>query len=218
MTKKNAIYSGFVAASLAEAAIFITATSYIQMAAAILLYIPLAYFAFKLFPRKSKASPESTTTLPIQEERIIEHTKPEEQGVEEIESVEIFDIDKRAFLKLIGVTGLSFFISSLFSKRVETQILGKPEEPGPTTIQDPIGNIINPAKHQPTDNYKISEVDFGINTFYGFIDRGEGWFIMKEDMNAGTYRYLKGDTNFHDNWNNRENLKYDYFNRVFSKS
>lgn len=28
----------------------------------------------------------------------------------------------------------------------------------------------------------------------------------------------KGDTNFHDNWNKRENLKYDYYNHIFPVS
>jgi len=205
-----AIYTGFVAASLADASIFITTTTNIQLVVAILLYLPLTYFAFKLFPRKTRFERSS-----VPEDSPIEHAPSEQHNVE---NVEIFDIDKRAFLKIIGATGLSFFISSLFSKRFGALIPGGAGQTGPTSIKDSTGSTINPAKHHPTDNYKISEVDYGINTFYGLIDGGEGWFIMKEDMNAGTYRYLKGNTNFHDNWNNRENLKYDYFNRVFSKS
>ena len=208
--KKMAIFTGFTAASLADATIFVTSTTYIQLAVAVLFFLPLAYFAIKLFPRKTRL--ESPTLQSPPKDISLEHTPSKQQ---KREKVEVSDIDKRTMLKLVGAAGISFFLSSLFAKRFGTNIFGKPEEPGLTTIQDPIGNIIDPAKHHPTDDFKISEVDYGISTFYGFINSGEGWFIMKEDINAGSYRYVKGDTNFRDNWNDRNNLKYDYFNRVF---
>jgi hypothetical protein len=218
MIKKTAIYTGFAAAGLADTAIFLTSTSYIQLAVAILIYLPLVYIGFKLFPRKDKVYSKAPNTQNIQtvkQNNLIDNTTSQKY---KNKKAEISDIDRRAFLKLIGATGLSFFISSLLTKRFESQILGRPEEPGKTFIKDPTGNIISPAEHYPTDNYKISEVDYGINSYYGFMDQAEGWFIMKEDVNAGTYRYIKGDDNFPDNWNNRENLKYDYFNRVFPKT
>lgn len=218
--KRVAIYTSFVAASLTDAAIFVTATTNIQLVVAVVLYLPLTYFAFKLFPRKARSEQPA-----LQKGNVPQHTVPTKDIVENaitqqhvIEDVEVSDINKRAFLKLIGATGISFFISSLFSRKLGTNILGRAEDPGMTKIQNPAGNIINPAEHHPTDNYRVSEVDYGVSTFYGFIDRGEGWFIMKEDINAGTYRYVKGNINFRDNWNNREDLKYDYFNRVFPKS
>jgi len=212
MFKKTALYTSFVTASLADAAIFITTTTYIQLTIAILLYLPLTYFAFKLFSRKSRFKPAL-----IQENLLVDQTSSNEYEIEK-GKVEISDIDKRAFLKIIGAAGLSFFISSLFSKKIGSNILGVSEQPGVAKIQDPKGEIITQAKHHPTDNYKISEVDYGIVTYYGFIDQNEGWFIMKEDFNAGTYRYIKGDANFKDNWNNRTNIKYDYFNQVFPES
>jgi hypothetical protein len=224
MIKKIAAYISFVLASLVDLSIFFTSSSYVQLAIAILLYLPLAYFAFKLFPRKTHSRRPNSSEQTMQES-VPSDSPPVAQPKNEIvnsnnienESVEITDINKRTFLKLIGATGLSFFVSSFFTKRFET-LLGKTNDSGLTGIQDSAGNVINPAKHHPTDSYKISEVDYGINTFYGFIDRGESWFIMKEDINAGTFRYVKGNTNFRDNWSNRQNLKYDYFNQVFPKS
>ncbi|MCL4387372.1 hypothetical protein M1307_03180 [Patescibacteria group bacterium] len=210
--RRIALYSGFVTASLADAVIFLTSNNYIQLVFAILLYLPLTYVAFKLFPRKTQS--ENLDVQTVSKDNTVDNTLSETSKPSE---VEILDVDKRVFLKLIGVTGLSFFISSLFTRKFGT-LPGTSEETGVTSIKDPAGNIINPAKHQPTDNYKISEVDYGIESFYGFIDENDNWFIMKEDSNAGTYRYTKGENNFSDNWNNRENLKYDYYNRVFSKS
>ena len=221
--KNIALYTGFVAASLTNAIIFITTTTYLQLAVAIFIYVPLVYLAFKLFPRKTRINNSTVHTVQIPDP--VEYTTPKPKPIEHTiseqdksEGVDIVDINKRAFLKLIGAAGLTLFISSLFSKKAESLILGKAEEPGATTLQDATGNIINPAEHYPTNDYTISEVDYGISTFYGFIDRDEGWFIMKEDGNAGAYRYIKGNAGFRNNWKNRENLKYDYFNRIFPKT
>jgi len=216
--KKIVIYTGFVITCLADVVFFLSTTTYVQLAIAIALYLILIYFALKLFPRKTQVESAAIETVPVApNDSTVELTPPIQDTSEVSEGVEILDIDKRAFLKLIGAAGLSFFLSSLFSKRAETLLLGKAEGLGLTKIQDPAGDVISPAKHHPTDNYKISEVDYGISTFYGFMDQGEGWFIMKEDLNAGTYRYIKGDSNFHSNWNNQEGLNYDYFNQVFPK-
>jgi len=209
--KRIALYTGFVSASLADAAIFLTSSNYIHLAVAILLYLPLTYAAFKLFPRKTHSENLAVQSTP--NNITIANTPSESQNTRD---VEISDIDKRVFLKLIGVTGLTFFISSLFTRKFGT-FFGRPEETGVTSIKDTTGNIISPAIQHPTDNYKISEVDYGAESFYGFMDENDSWFIMKEDLNAGTYRYAKGDENFSGNWDNRENLKYDYYNRVFAK-
>ena len=213
--KKLAIYSGLTAASIVDITTFLISTTYFQLVVAILLYLSITYLVFKLFPRKTRIINPTLPSLPNNVGSVGVEQSPSEQQIDK--ELEISDINKRAFLKIIGAAGISFFISSLFSRRAESLILGKTEGSGLTTLQDTTGKIINPAEHYATDNYKISEVDYGINTYYGLIDQAEGWFIMKEDMNAGTYRYVKGDTNFYDNWNNRENLNYDFFNRVFPK-
>jgi len=208
--KQIALYTSFATASIADASIFLSTTNYIQLAVAVILYLSLVIFALKIFPRRRRSPVVQT----VQKEVISHHSEPEQENRG---GVEILDIDKRAFLKIIGATGLSFFISSIITKRFGT-FLGRADESGTTMVQDSSGNLISPAKHHPTDNYIISNVDYGINTYYGFIDQGDGWFIMKEDINNGTYRYIKGNSNFDNNWNSRENLKYDYFNRVFPQS
>lgn len=210
--RRIAIYTGFVTASLADAAMFITSNNYIQLLLAIVLYLPLTYAAFKLFPRKNESENLAVQTVSK------DNTTDDNQSVMgKTDAVEILDIDKRVFLKLIGVTGLSFIISSLFSRKFGS-LPGSSEDTGVTSIKDLTGNIISPAKDHPTDQYKISEVDYGAESYYGFIDENDNWFVMKEDTNAGTYRYSKGENNFFVNWNNRKNLKYDYYNRVFSKT
>jgi hypothetical protein len=221
--RKITLYIIFALASGLVAATFVTTKNYLQLAIAIGLYLPLTYFAFKLFPRKNGSENGQTQKTIVQtnnpgtqtQQNIQPQSSPSYQNP--TKDVEILDIEKRAFLKIIGATGLSIFISSLLSKRFGN-FFGKSEGSGITQIQDPQGNLISPAKQSPTDNYKISEVDYGITTYYGFIDGGEGWFIMKEDLDSGTYRYIKGDSNFYDNWENRESLKYDYFNQVFPAS
>lgn len=219
MKRATLVYTGFTTAILIEAAIFITATSYHQLAVAILLYIPLVYFALKLFPRDSSLfnlfsqAPSPTKEVELETVEEDEEVKPVINKAKATNEVEISDINKRAFLKLIGATGISFFIASLLSKSFGS-FLGKGGS-GTTTIQDSSGKIINPAKLQPTDNYIISETAYGTNNYYGFIDQGSGWYIMKQDLTAGTFRYIKGENNFDANWSNRVHLNYDLYNKVF---
>jgi len=222
MIKKIALYTSFLVASFADAAVFLISNNYIQLVLAILLYFPLIYIAFKIFPRRTSFVEQ----IPIQKGNIIGSSIPIDNKMEQYpttqppstDDVEISDINKRVILKILGVTGLSFFISSLISKKFSSRVFGQSEEPSLTSIIDSAGNIIDPAKNRPIDNYRISEIDdYDIDSYYGFIDENDNWFIMKEDMDAGTYRYIKGDSNFPDNWNNRKNLTYDYYNKIFTK-
>src|SRR3990167_8756393 len=87
----------FIIAGLMVGAVFVTATSYIQLAVAIFLYTIFAFFAFKAFPRKNRMTflrkPVTTIRTPVVAEKV-ETAKRENVGIS--------DIDKRAFLKLIG--------------------------------------------------------------------------------------------------------------------
>lgn len=70
----------------------------------------------------------------------------------------------------------------------------------------------------PTELYKTSDVDDGHNVnYYGYTDVDGGWFILKEDLSVSpnTYRYVKGDINYANNWTNRASLTYDYFFNTF---
>ena len=201
----------FVIASLVVIVAFMTATTYIQLAVAIVLYPLLVYFAFKAFPRKTWRYTSKKPVTPI----------PTPKSTEKVEAaktdnVDITDIDKRAFLKLIGGAGLSFFLFSIFSKKAEGLFPGiAAAGPGTTLLKDTAGNKIDPAQSQPMDGYRISEIDDNAISFYGFTNKDGAWFIMKEDTDTGSFRYSRGDSNFPGGWANREHLKYDYFSNVF---
>ena len=203
----------FVIAGLVVGAAFVTATTYFQLAVAILLYPLLAYFLLKAFPRKNRVYPlkKPVTNIPppVKSEEKVTTTKTENVGIS--------DIDKRAFLKLIGGAGLSLFLFSIFNKKSESLFFKSLPGPvqGKVSLEDIAGNKIDPAQSQPMDGYRISEIDDNVITFYGFTNKDGAWFVMKEDTDTGSFRYARGDSNFPGNWTNRENLKYNYFSNVF---
>lgn len=206
MMKKVLIYSGLIVAGVLVVITFITATNYTQLAIATLLYPPLMYYVFKYFPAKSQNEPSEKLVVALQPVNNPDPTKRE---------VDIVDIDKRAFLKLVGAAGFSFFLFSIFTKKVEGLLLGNSTGSGSSVLEDRTGNQINPAEKEPTDGYKISEIDNNESTYYGFINKDGGWYVMKEDPDSGSFRYVRGDTDFPGNWARRENLTYDYFHNVF---
>lgn len=192
--RKILIYSSLAIISLGVIVMFVTATTYPQLAIAIVTYPLLVYLAFKAF---SRPKPLPAILKPVT-------VSQADAG--------IADIDRRGFLKLIGAAGASFFLSSIFSKRAEIPFFGRLSETAATGFPNPLANKTGSAS---TDDYRISEVDDGAITFYGFIKQGGAWFIMQEDTNTGSFRYAKGASGFPDHWANRENLKYDYYHNVF---
>lgn len=207
-------YSSFVIASTVVIVAFVTATTYLQLAAAILIYPVLIYFAFKAFSRKSVSYP-SKKTVTVIEEASVKPVEKVETNNEESTTGGISDINKRAFLKLIGATGISFFLLSIFGRRVETLLFSQNLLPAPASNGNLSPGQTNTPPASATDGYNISEIDDNIVGYYGFINKNGGWFIMKGDTNNGSYRYTKGESNFPINWNNRERLKYDYYDNVF---
>lgn len=203
--RKVLTYLGFIIASLIIILVFVTAQTYTQLVVAIVLYIPFAYFTLRIFPRKNWKAKVASIELPTK-------SAPKRETKEE--SVEIADIDKRAFLKLVGATGLSFFVFSLLGQGVQSLLFGRALGPGISTPESiPAGGTS--AQALPMEGYKISEIDEGSITYYGFINKDGGWLIMKEDMDTSSFRYAKGDLNFPASWAKRENLKYDYFYKLF---
>ena len=204
----------FVVVSLIVIAAFVTATTYIQLAVAIILYPPLVYFSFKVFPRKARSFPSRKPVTAIQSQSQVQSAEKAEPGKRE--NISITDIDKRAFLKMIGGTGLILFVMSIFNKNAGGLFPGiAPAGSGLTLLKDTAGNTINPAQNQPLDGYRISEVDDNIIAFYGFINKDGAWFIMKGDEDTGSFRYARGNSDFPNNWARRENLQYDYFYKLF---
>lgn len=206
-------YSSFLIACLVVIVAFITSTTYIQLGIAIALYLPLTYFAFKAFAGKTRGGvnfkkPLITIQLPTK--------SPEKIREDERKKVEVADIDKRTFLKLIGVTGLSFFVFSLLGRRVDSLLFGN--APGSNTGS--IGTI-NPGNQTGqagslTDGYKITDIDDN-NTisYYGFTNPDGAWLIMQQDTQTSAFRYAKGNSGFSQNWGNRDKLKYDYYYKLF---
>ena len=180
-------------------------TSYIQLGLVILLYPLLILFVYKFLTRRWRRRGEANETTTT--------TKT----INKIDSLGISDIDKRVFLKLIGGAGIFLFFFSLFNKKAEglffKSIPGSVS--GQVTLQDTDGNAINPAQNQPLDGYSITEIDDNTIAYYGFLSKDGAWYIMRADTINGSFRYTKNKTNFSDNWTNRENLKYDYYNYVF---
>jgi len=205
--------SSLAIASLVVITLFVSATTYPQLAVAILLYIPLVYVAFRALQHKTDKKPLPVIAPPIS-------VKPTEKAEAETdepikERVAIVDIDKRAFLKMIGGLGLSVFLLSIFNRRTGDLFSGTAQAPETIALKNSAGNKIDPMERQPTDGYRISEIDNSDTAFYGFTNKDGAWFIMKEDSNTGSFRYTKGDGNFPGNWDNRENFRYDYFSNVF---
>jgi len=169
-----------------------------------LLYIPYPFYFFitikdwyqKLKPAIKIGKP-ANTTLVIKDQKNI-------------------DQNRRQFLKLLGGTSLSVVLLSLINpQKASAAFFGSVPGPGTVSLKDATGAKINPAEKQPTDGYKISQVDDdNYPAYYGYINVSGAWYIMREDS-SNNYRYSKGDSSFALNWDGRALLTYGYFDTVF---
>ncbi len=197
---KTITYTSFAIATLLVVLAFVTAKSYAQLAIAVVLYPALAYFALKIFRRRTRGHGAAFEAPVIALPTIPKHKEPAR------EKVDIVDLDKRTFLKLIGATGISVFIFSLLGRRVASLLPGMAE--------DQIG--APQAESSPTSGYRITEVDeSGPVAYYGFVAKDGAWMIMRDDTEANSFRYAKGDLGFEQSWARRANLKYDYYHDLF---
>lgn len=204
ISKTLLIIPSFIIAFLLVAAVFVTSTTYTQLGVAIVLYPILAFFAYKIFLDRKQITPTTVTKTVAEQIK----TQTDTPG--------IADIDKRAFLKLIGATGISFFLISIFGRRIESLVFGNQNiAQAPAATGNPPADKTSAAVASPTESYNISEVDDDIIAYYGFINKEGAWYIMQGDTNSGSFRYAKGKSNFPDNWKSRQQLKYDYFHKVF---
>lgn len=170
---------------------FVTATDYIQLVTAVFFFPLFIYFVNRIFPRRTHA----IVIKPKKEVATAEVLDPQTVKLKKLG----VDVDRRTFLKLIGSAGLSVFIFSMFTKRAQAAFFGSVPGPGVVAIKDSLGNKIDPAERQPTDGYKISELDDSTPAYYGFINKNGAWYIMKETA-TGSYLYVRGDTDFTGNW------------------
>lgn len=181
------------------------------------LFYPLfIYFALAVFPRRQKALtiPQVTVVATKKHKnKTEEEVVLQKQADNQMPSLKL-DADRRMFIKLIASAGLSIFFLSLFTKKAHAAFFGSVPGPGTVAIKDSTGTLIDPAKHHPTDGYKITDLDDSSPAYYGFVDKTGNWFIMKEDS-SGAYRYTKGASSYSTNWTGRAGLSYDYFDNVF---
>ncbi len=202
---KALTYSGLAVSFIITAFVFVTAKTYTQLIIAVLLYPLLAYFALRVLPRRNKVAPSITIQIP---------SRPMPKTNEDTRAKVVADIDKRTFLKLIGTAGLSFFVFSLLGRRVESLLFGRAFESGVSTSGVAPSDQASSAP-QPLEGFKISEIDDGIVSYYGFTNKDGAWLIMREDTQASSFRYAKGERDFSRNWASRQKLKYDYYFNLF---
>ena len=193
------------------AAVFITSTTYTQLGIAVLLYPLLAFLAYKVFLDRKQIIPTTATKTQLQDVL----TNIVEEKVKTQTDRGIADIDKRTFLKVIGATGISFFLISIFGQKVQSLLFGQNLALAPASTGNPPVGKTSLAAASPTDGYNISEIDDNIIGYYGFINKEGHWFIMKGDTDTGSFRYARGRSNFPETWKKRQNLDYDYFHQVF---
>lgn len=206
---KTLSYSGLAISGILIILAFITAKTYTQLAIAAMLYPLLAYFALKVIPGRDGGSPTLTIQVPARPvERVAPTTVIKER-------VEVADVDKRTFLKLIGAAGLSFFVFSLLGRRVESLIFDRAVGSGSNNFGGGFSGDITSGTNQPFEGYKITEIDDNIISYYGFTNQKGAWLIMREDTATSSFRYAKGNSNFSENWGNREDLTYDYYFNLF---
>ena len=189
---------------------FVNATTYTQLAISIFFYPIIVYLAFKIFSRNTISYKPAHATVQPQKfdiPRIQPSIDKPRSIASAIDRTLTADVEKRAFLKLIGGVGLTYFAFSLFNKKVGGLFGGtNPQSTGSTLV--PSQNDLSA--------YKIAEIDDSIVAYYGYLNNNNGWYIMREDTTAGSFRYVRGDSGFPEAWAKRDTPEYDYYGNVFN--
>ena len=237
--KKFAIYYSFIVLTLVTFAGFFNARNPLELSMAVVFFPVLVYFSLLIWPKKKTAfHPEDSnygynhelsgyTFIPevfIDDEDILipeiikATTQKKKKGVKKGTAIKAkrlgFDYNRRNFLKLVGTGGLTMFFFSLVTRDAEAAFFGSMPGPGTVKLKDIAGNQIDPAEKQPTDGYKIVQLDDSVPAYYGFTNKDAQWYIMREDA-SGNYRYKKGTTDFATNWTDRATHTYQYFDQEF---
>ncbi len=200
-THKILISTSFLLGSILVVLLFITATTYLQLAIAVILYPVIAYYAVNVLSRRAR--------------RINSVARTQGKPREEKGATEIIDIDKRTFLKLVGATGIFFFVSSLLGRRVDSLLFNRSWE-GRGRIDSPSPDTAQAGGSPAAMGYNISEVDDGPVTYYGFTNKSGAWLIMRTDTSdTSSFRYARGGADFPSNWSRRGDLMYDYYYNLF---
>jgi len=223
-TSKIFLYYNFIILTLIVTTGFFSIRSNADLVSSLLFFPLLIFFVKRVLPKKRKAL-VLPTLIPIEPTPLVKKHKEvliEETPITPIDDMDDepfrdhqqqFDKNRRVFIKLIGSAGISLFVFSLFTKKAQAAFFGSVPGPGTVALKDISGNPIDPAQNQPTDGYKISEMDDSSPAYYGFVNKDGAWFILKES--SGGYRYVKGASSFTTNWTGRAGLTYDYYHNVF---
>ena len=205
--KKIVVLYSFVITSFMAISGILNATSLPEVASAVMLFTPLAfYFTVLMLPKKHHSVPAIEPIIDI---------IPNE--LKKIKNTD-YDPERRKFLKLIGAAGGSLFMLAMFTKKAEAAFFGSMPGPGTVSIKNTSGTQIDPAEKKPTDGYNITEIDdSAADIYYGFVNKEGAWYIQKE-LSTGAYRYTTGASDFTNvttGWPNKANLSYGYFNEKF---
>lgn len=95
---------------------------------------------------------------------------------------------------------------------------GRPINPQPSQIMIPLGGGRSGGSDNVSilDKYQIADGDEVTTTkYYGFTEKDGGWYILKNDTTANSYRYSKGSSGYSTAWSGRASLTYDYFDVIF---
>ena len=196
-------YYSFIVVSVMVVSGFLGARSTPQLISAVLFYPMLVYFLSLVTPKKQK-TPITPQIIAPQEAKI------------KIEKPKSYDLNRRAFLKLIGTAGASLFLFSIFTKKTQAAFFGSVPGPGTVAIKDTTGTAIDPAEKGPTDGYAISQLDAdGSPAYYGYVNKTGAWYIMKENAD-GSYVYVRGSSGFAAGWATRgTRTDYNTFDQIF---
>ena len=219
MKRALLIYYNFIICTALVLMGFLGASSYAQLLSAIMFFPLMIYFAYLIIPRNTRAIAIPVKTKPQDKKRKTKTTKDGEiiELTKEGEEKDTkFDLDRRAFIKLIGSAGLSVFLLSIFTKKAQGAFFGSVPGPGTVAIKDTTGAKIDPAIKHPTDGFRVAELDDSTPSYYGFIDKDGNWFIIRDD--DGTYKYKTGSSGFSAAWTGRGSIpeiEWLYYDQAF---
>lgn len=219
--KKIVLFYNTVIVTILTVVGFFAAKTLPQLISSILFFPLAAYFWRMIIPVSQRAIPVIMPAVVQQKKHASKKSKKDApveltalEDITDEAATGKFDLNRRTFLRLIGSAGVSVFLLSIFTGKADAAFFGSVPGPGTVGVKDASGNLIDPAEKKPTDGYNISQVDDATPSYYGYVEKGGAWYIVKEDA-TGAYRYAKGSSNFSTSWTGRAALSYDYFNAVF---
>lgn len=70
------------------------------------------------------------------------------------------------------------------------------------------------AARDPLGRYKVSDIEKGAVSYYGFVALSGAWIIMQQNKIAGTFRYTNGASNYQQAWTDRATHSYTYLSAL----